>query len=58
MLLSLGYVMILFAIAHWGDKTDPKRFSGKARSLIYGLTLAVYCTSWTFYGAVGSAEGS
>ena len=55
LLLSLGYVMILFAIAHWGDKTDPKRFSGKARSLIYGLTLAVYCTSWTFYGAVGSA---
>jgi len=47
--------MVLFAIAYWGDKVDPRRFSGTARSLIYGLTLAVYCTSWTFYGAVGSA---
>jgi len=55
LLLSLGYVTTLFAIAYWGDSTDPKRFSGPARATIYGLTLAVYCTSWTFYGAVGSA---
>ena len=55
LLLALGYVSILFAIAYWGDKADPKRFSGPARATIYGLTLAVYCTSWTFYGAVGSA---
>lgn len=55
LLLSLGYVSILFAIAYWGDKADPKHFSGRARAAIYGLTLAVYCTSWTFYGAVGSA---
>jgi len=58
LLLSFGYVMILFAIAYWGDKVDPRRFSGTARSLIYSLTLAVYCTSWTFYGAVGSAEAN
>jgi len=37
LLLSLGYVSILFAIAYWGDKTDPKRFSGTARATIYGL---------------------
>ncbi len=55
LLLSLGYVSVLFAIAYWGDSTDPKRFSGPARATIYGLTLAVYCTSWTFYGAVGTA---
>jgi Na+/proline symporter len=55
LLLSLGYVSILFAIAYWGDITDPRKFSGRARAAIYGLTLAVYCTSWTFYGAVGSA---
>jgi hypothetical protein len=55
LLLSLGYVSILFAIAYWGDIADPKKFSGTARATIYGLTLAVYCTSWTFYGAVGSA---
>ena len=56
LLLSLGYVSILFAIAYWGDIADPKKFSGTARAAIYGLTLAVYCTSWTFYGAVGSAS--
>lgn len=55
LLLALGYVSILFAIAYWGDKADPKHFSGPVRAAIYGLTLAVYCTSWTFYGAVGSA---
>ncbi|MGI9223612.1 MAG: NahK/ErcS family hybrid sensor histidine kinase/response regulator [Woeseiaceae bacterium] len=55
LLLALGYVSILFAIAYWGDKADPKHFSGPVRTAIYGLTLAVYCTSWTFYGAVGSA---
>ena len=55
LLLSLGYVSILFAIAYWGDKANPNYFSGRARAAIYGLTLAVYCTSWTFYGAVGSA---
>ncbi|MBT8092344.1 MAG: PAS-domain containing protein [Gammaproteobacteria bacterium] len=55
LLLSLGYVAVLFAIAHWGDDEQHRRFSPIARSLIYSLTLAVYCTSWTFYGAVGSA---
>ncbi len=55
LLLSLGYVAVLFAIAHWGDQQQHRRFSPLTRSLIYSLTLAVYCTSWTFYGAVGSA---
>ncbi len=55
LLLSFGYVTLLFAIAHWGDNVEQRRFSARSRSIIYSLTLAVYCTSWTFYGAVGSA---
>ncbi len=55
LVLSLGYVTVLFAIAYWGDNTEQSRFSTFSRALIYSLTLAVYCTSWTFYGAVGSA---
>lgn len=55
LVLSLGYVTVLFAIAYWGDNVEQSRFSTFSRSLIYSLTLAVYCTSWTFYGAVGSA---
>lgn len=55
LVLSLGYVTVLFAIAYWGDNISPGRISTFGRSLVYSLTLAVYCTSWTFYGAVGSA---
>ena len=55
LLLALGYVFILFGIAWWGDRRDARRFPAPVRAAIYGLTLAVYCTSWTFYGAVGSA---
>ncbi|MDJ0699451.1 MAG: PAS-domain containing protein [Woeseiaceae bacterium] len=55
LLLSIGYVALLFAIAYWGDNVGQRRLSGRSRSIIYSLTLAVYCTSWTFYGAVGSA---
>jgi Na+/proline symporter/CheY-like chemotaxis protein len=58
LVLSLGYVTMLFAIAYWGDVVDSDRFSRLGRSVIYSLTLAVYCTSWTFYGAVGSAAQS
>ena len=55
LLLSFGYVMVLFAIASWGDREQQREYSAFGRSLVYSLTLAVYCTSWTFYGAVGSA---
>ena len=55
LVLSLGYVTVLFAIAYWGDNVEPSRFSTLSRSVVYSLTLAVYCTSWTFYGAVGTA---
>jgi Na+/proline symporter/signal transduction histidine kinase/CheY-like chemotaxis protein len=55
LVLSLGYVWLLFAIAYWGDNLEQGRFSSFSRSVVYSLTLGVYCTSWTFYGAVGSA---
>ena len=58
LVLSLGYVMALFAIAYWGDNVERSRFSSFGRAIIYSLTLAVYCTSWTFYGAVGTAAQS
>lgn len=51
-LISLLYISLLFAIAYWGDERSHALSSGQ-KNLIYSLTLAVYCTSWTFYGAVG-----
>ena len=55
LLVSLAYIGALFAIAWFGDRntTYPSRRS--LRPIVYSLALAVYCSSWTFYGAVGSA---
>ena len=52
--LALLYVCALFAIAWYADRNKtmgPGRWPG----VVYALTLAVYCSSWTFYGAVGSS---
>lgn len=55
LLVSLGYVGVLFAVAYLGDVRGATPRWRWARPLIYSLALAVYCSSWTFYGAVGTA---
>ena len=56
---SLGYIGILFAIASWGDRKAGRHGARvRAKPLVYALSLAVYCTSWTFYGSVGLASVS
>lgn len=53
---SLVYVAILFAVAFVGDRRARAGRLGWLQSpLVYTLSISVYCTSWTFYGAVGSA---
>lgn len=56
-IVAVGYILLLFAIASYGDRMS-RRFlpSGRGRPLIYALSLSVYCTSWTFFGSVGSAS--
>jgi len=53
--LSLVYVGFLFAIAYWGDSREAAGKRPINGPLVYSLSLAVYCTSWTFYGSVGTA---
>ncbi|HEX4892656.1 MAG TPA: PAS-domain containing protein, partial [Hyphomicrobiaceae bacterium] len=53
--LAFAYVGALFAIAWAGDHAARFRPSKKGRPLIYALSIAVYCTSWTFFGSVGLA---
>ena len=53
---SLGYVCLLFFIAWWGDREGRRFLTGGRRTLVYALSLAVYCTSWTYYGSVGLAS--
>jgi Na+/proline symporter len=54
-LVALAYIGLLFIIASYGDRP---RFARRVRSnrLIYPLSLAIYCTSWTFFGSVGLAS--
>ena len=54
-LVSLAYVALLFLVAWWGDRRSTQGRPLFSQPVIYSLSLAVYCTSWTFYGAVGQA---
>lgn len=56
--LALLYVGGLFYIANWAEQYRSEPFLRKYGGVIYSLALAVYCTSWTYYGAVGSAISS
>ncbi len=53
---AIGYVFLLFLIAWWGDRKRRPFSSGRGRAVVYALSLAVYCTSWTYYGSVGLAS--
>src|SRR6058998_822067 len=53
--VALGYIGLLFLVASYGDRT--RRFGREGRwRFIYPLSLAIYCTSWTFFGSVGLAS--
>jgi Na+/proline symporter len=55
---SLFYLGLLFAVAWWGDRRADQGKSIIANPTIYALSMAVYCTTWTFYGSVGRAAVS
>lgn len=53
---GVAYVGLLFVIAYLSDRATRRGSGNFLRSpFIYTLAISVYCTSWTFYGAVGSA---
>jgi Na+/proline symporter/signal transduction histidine kinase len=52
---AFGYIGFLFLVASYGDRLSPTQ-RGRAGALIYPLSLAIYCTSWTFFGSVGFAS--
>src|SRR3972149_2041987 len=53
--IALAYIGFLFAVASYGDRMRARWGASGSRPLIYPLSLAVYCTSWTFFGSVGFA---
>ena len=52
---SVLYLAFLFGVAYWAEKQSEKGKSLVTNPYIYALSLAVYCTAWTFYGSVGRA---
>ena len=53
------YVAFLFTVAFVVEGRAAKGRLGWLRSpLVYTLSLSIYCTAWTFYGAVGYAARS
>ncbi|MEM9821147.1 MAG: sensor histidine kinase [Bacteroidota bacterium] len=58
LLSSLGYLLLLFGIAFFANKKAKEGKSIVNNPYTYALSLAVYCTAWTFYGSVGKAASS
>ncbi len=56
--VSVAYLGVLFAIAFYGDRRADEGRSIIGRGTIYALSLAVYATSWTYYGSVGRAAST
>ena len=57
--VCLFYVAFLFLVAFAAEQRARAGHHGWLRSpLVYTLSLSVYCTAWTFYGAVGYAARS
>ena len=58
-LACLVYVAFLFGVAFVVERRAARGAASWLRSpLIYTLSLSIYCTAWTFYGAVGYAARS
>ena len=56
--VSLAYLLLLFAIASFGDRRARQGRSIIGNAWVYALSLAVYCTAWTYFGSVGRAAST
>jgi Na+/proline symporter/signal transduction histidine kinase len=57
-IVSFLYLGLLFAVAYWADRRADSGRSVIDHPTVYALSLAVYCTAWTYYGSVGRAAAS
>lgn len=53
--VSFCYLALLFALASWAERRSAAGRSLVGNPYIYALSMAVYCTAWTYYGSVGRA---
>jgi len=52
---AAAYLLLLFAVAAWGDRRARQGRSVVGNAWVYALSMAVYCTAWTYFGSVGRA---
>ena len=52
---SFAYLLLLFVVAWWGDRRAAQGRSVVGNAWVYALSMAVYCTAWTYFGSVGRA---
>lgn len=55
-LFALAYLFVLFAIAYLAEQRGKLTDRLAASPYMYSLSIAVYCTAWTFYGSIGKAS--
>ncbi len=55
---TFGYLALLFAIAWFSERSAAKGNKRSSNPYVYALSLAVYCTAWTYYGSVGRAASN
>jgi Na+/proline symporter len=53
--ISFAYLALLFAVASYGDWRAARGRSIVGNAWVYALSMAVYCTAWTYFGSVGRA---
>jgi Na+/proline symporter/nitrogen-specific signal transduction histidine kinase len=53
--ISFGYLLLLFGVAYWADRRAALGRSVIDNAWMYALSMAVYCTAWTYFGSVGRA---
>ncbi|MDP1687110.1 sensor histidine kinase [Hydrogenophaga sp.] len=56
--VSFAYLLLLFAVAYWGDLRAAQGRSVISSPWVYALSMAVYCTAWTYFGSVGRAANA
>ncbi|MEX1168353.1 MAG: sensor histidine kinase [Hydrogenophaga sp.] len=56
--VSCAYLLLLFAVARWGDQRAAAGRSVIGNAWVYAMSMAVYCTAWTYFGSVGRAASS
>ncbi len=52
---SFAYLLLLFSVAYWADRRARQGRSVVGSPWVYALSMAVYCTAWTYFGSVGRA---